>query len=188
MKKLISLIKACMTDKMSIFVIKSKKQKKKSVLPILATILVAFYSWFYANILIDELAKYGLEFIVITIFAFLTSVLTFIQGVYKIGDMLFACRDDNLLLSLPIKRSTVLFVRIFKMYVFETIFNALFLAPAMFAYAIRMNVDVSFYLISLLMLFVLPIIPIILACVIGFIMISFVSKFKLKNLVQIIIK
>ena len=33
--------------------------------------------------------------------------MTIIEGVYKAGPLLFNCRDDQLLLSLPIKRRTV---------------------------------------------------------------------------------
>lgn len=77
-------------------------------------------------------------------FVIITSALTLIEGIYKSGNLLFNCKDDNLLLSLPIKRGTVLFIRVFKFYVFELLYNSLFLLPAIIVYAINMNPGITY--------------------------------------------
>ena len=64
---------------------------------------------------------------VLSLFVFITSIFVIGKGIYKKGSLLFNCKDDTLLLSLPIKRSTVLFVRIFQFYLFELAFKALFI-------------------------------------------------------------
>ena len=190
MKKLISLIKACMTSDMNVFKIKQKKGNKKSKLPlpVIISLLMMFYIWSNSNMLFEKMAPLHLQVLAVSLFVVGISFFTIIEGVYKTGSLLFNCKDDQLLLSLPIKRSTVLFVRIFKFYVFELIFNSIWLLPVMIAYIRWAEVlDWTYYLVSIIMLFFLPIIPIVISCIVGAITSSLSSRFKYKNAAQIII-
>ena len=188
MKKIFSLIKACMTSDMSIFKIKTNNRKTSLMLMMFIAIAFMFSIWSYANMMFEKLTPLHLQFIVLSIFVFLISILTLVEGIYKSGSLIFNCRDDQLLLSLPIKRRTVLFVRIFKFYVFELLFSSMFMIPLAVAY-IRWadKLDGTFFLTSFVMLFMLPIIPIVLSCVLGVITASVASRFKYKNVVQIVI-
>ena len=189
MKKLISLIRACMTENMSIFKIKTKSKKRitKMILPVFLFVMIFITMCSYADMLIDPLRKVHLEFVMLTIFVLLTSIVTLVEGIYKTSNLIFNCKDDDLLLSLPIKKSTVLFVRVFKFYIFELVFNSMFLIPAMYIYAKNVNVGTLYYVVSIIFILLLPIIPIVISCIIGGI-ISFVSsKFKMKNIAQTIV-
>lgn len=190
MKKLISLIKACMTSDMNVFKIKQKKNGKKNniLLPVGISLLIMFYIWSNSNMLFEKMAPLHLQVLLVSMFVVGISFFTVIEGVYKTGALLFNCKDDQLLLSLPIKRSTVLFVRIFKFYIFEVIFNSIWLLPIMIAY-IRWadTIDWTYYLVSIIMLFFLPVIPIVISCIVGAITSSLSSRFKYKNAAQIII-
>ena len=189
MKKLISLIKACMTSDMNIFTIRTKKDKKSkgSSLAIILGFFFMFAIWSNSNILFEKMAPMHLQPIVLALVVFGTSIMVLIEGIYKTGPLIFNCKDDQLLLSLPIKRRTVLFVRVFKFYVFELAFNALFIIPLVIAYSKwAENLNWTFYLTSLIMIFILPIIPIILSCIIGALTSGISSRFKYKNATQII--
>ena len=135
----------------------------------------------------EEFVKTHTEYMLLTLYVVLTFILTLMEGVYKSSGLLFNCKDDNLLLSLPIKKSTVLFVRIFKFYVFELFYNSLFLLPAMVVYGTNVKVNGTFYLASFVALLLLPIIPIILSCIIGGIISASSAKFKSKNIAQIVL-
>ncbi len=189
MKKLASLIRACMSENMSLFRIRSKKQTQTSkiVIPIILAFFLFFTIWSYANMIMEPLVKVNLEYALLTLFVMITSILTIVEGIYKSSNLLFNCKDDNLLLSLPIKKSTVLFVRIFKLYIFELLYNSLFILPAMIVYIRYVNVGATYYLVSLVALLLLPIIPIIISCIFGGIISAFSSKFKFKNLAQIFV-
>ncbi len=188
MKKLISLIKACMTDNMNLFRIRQKNQStiSKKIFPIFIAGLFMFLMWTYAEKIMELLVGTGSEVLVLTIFIIFSVILTIIEGIYKAGNLLFNCKDDNLLLSLPIKKSTVLFIRIFKFYVFELAYNALLLLPAMVVYASHVNVGFTFYLVSLVALFIIPIVPIVFSCIVGGITSLISTKFKYKNIAQIV--
>ena len=143
--------------------------------------------WAGANGMFEKLAPMHIQYVLLALFAFVISIMTLIEGIYKTSSLIFNCKDDQLLLSLPIKKRTVLFLRIFKFYIFELIFNSMFLLPVMIAY-IRWgeNLNWTYYLTSIIMLLFLPIIPIIISCIIGVISSSVTSRFKYKNAVQII--
>lgn len=186
MKKLLSLIKATMTDEMQLFKIKKSNKKNNILIPVFLYCLIMFYVLMTANGLLDELIPIHQEKAALTIFILLTFLLITIEGIYKSGSLLFNCKDDNLLLSIPIKKSTVLFIRVLKFYVFELLFSIAILAPSMAMYAYRVNVGFLYYLISIITILLSPIIPIVISCLIGGFISAISTRFKHKNIVQII--
>ena len=186
MKKIISLIRVSLNHDMNLFKINTKKQSifSKYILPIFLILYFMAVLGMYSNELIGMLRPLNLELFVLTFFALSVSIVTLMEGIYKSSTLLFNLKDDNLLLSLPINKRTVLFIRIFKFYVFELLYNSLFIIPAMIVYAIYVMPNGTYYLSSLVALFILPIIPVVLSSIIGFIIAFLSSKFKGKNLFQ----
>ena len=188
MKKLISLIKASMTEGMNVIKVSGKKKNKSNIiLPLILSLYIMFAIGSGTGVIFDILSKDGKTHLLLVILAFSVSLLTFIEGVYKAGPLLFNCKDDDLLLSLPLTRGTIIFIRILKFYVFELLYNSLFLLPIMISYIPFGNVSISYYVTSIIMLLLLPVIPIVLSCLIGMVMSSISSRFKHKNLVQTVI-
>lgn len=188
MKKLLSLLKATMSQDMSLFRIKARNESRarKIVLPIVLALVVMFSVGSYVAILAEKLAPSHLTYIVLTIFIMVTSLLTIIEGVYKSQGILFEARDNELLFSLPITQSKIFFIRIFKLITFQFLYNSLFMLPAIIVYAIYEKTNVSFYLISTVMLVLLPIIPTILGCIFGYIIKGLSAKFKARNIMQVL--
>ena len=188
MKKYITLLKAVMTEGLNLFKISTKNKNTftKIVLPIILSFVLMGVMYSYSEMIIKELQTVNMEFVLLTIFVIVTSVLTLVEGIYKSGNLLFNCKDDNLLLSLPIRKSTVLFIRVFKFYIFELLYNSLFLIPAIIVYAIYMKPSITYYFVSFIGLIMFPIIPILLSCIAGTIISLLSSKFKSKNFVQTI--
>ena len=188
MKKLISLIKASMTEGMNVIKVSGKKKNKSNIiLPLILSLYIMFAIGSGTGVIFDILSKDGRAQLLLPILAFSVSLLTIIEGVYKAGPLIFNCKDDDLLLSLPLTRGTIIFIRILKFYVFELLYNSLFLLPIMISYIPFGNVSISYYVTSIIMLLLLPVIPIVLSCLIGMVMSSISSRFKHKNLVQTVI-
>ena len=186
MKKIYSLIKACMTSDMNIFKINNKKSNKGLIIFLVLCFMFSMIG--YSSMIFEKLAPLNQQKIVLTLFVLLTAFMTIVEGIYKAGPLLFNCKDDNLLLSLPISKRTVLFVRLLKFYIFELLFNSIFMFPVMIAYVYwTPNIEWTYYLVSLIMLFILPIIPIVISCLIGALITSISSRFKYKNIMQIVI-
>lgn len=186
MKKILTLIKVSLNHDMNLFKIQTKKQGtfSKYAFPIMLALIIMTSIGAYAVYFIESLKEVHLEFVLLTIFSLAVCFLTIMEGVYKAGTLLFDCKDDQLLFSLPVKRRTVLFIRIFKFYAFEFVYNSLFLLPAIIVYAVFVNPSWTYYLVSLFALILLPVIPVILTCIIGFLTTFVSSKARSKSIVQ----
>ena len=188
MKKYFSLIKASMSEGMNIFKISTKNKSKftKVILPIILTIILMGAMCSYSITIITQLREINMEFVLLTLFIIITSFLTLIEGIYKSSNLLFNCKDDNLLLSLPISKSVIVFMRILKFYLFELAYNSLFIIPTIVVYAIYMypSITISYYIVSLIGLFLFPIMPIFFSCLIGTATTFISSKSRKKNMIQ----
>ena len=187
MSKTLALLKASMSEGMNFFRISGRNRSRffKVGVPIIIGIFFMLAMASYANMMMELVLNNGTEFVVLTLFATVAAIFILMEGVYKTSGLLFNCRDDDTLLALPIKKSTVFLIRILKFYLFEVIVNTLFLAPVMVMYGLRVGAPISFYLISVLALFLLPILPVVISCLIGGMISYFSTKFKFKNLAQI---
>lgn len=186
----LSLLKACMSQDMELFKIKTGKNSnkfKKILLPVILSILFMYAIYMYLNVIGAELKKINLTYILLSIAMLFPTILTVIEGIYKSQGMLFEVKDNDLLFCLPIKKSTIIFIRLIKLYVFQYVYNLLFILPALLVYARYEKTNFNFWQMSIIMTFLLPIIPTILSCFIGAIIKGISVKFKSKKLVQIAI-
>lgn len=187
MKKLIRLLKAAMSQDMDMFKYKTKASDSKAkqiIFPIILSLIVMFAVGVYAVMFASEFSKVNLTYIMLTLFIILTTILTLVEGIYKSQGILFDAKDNDLLFALPIEKSKILFVRIFKLLSFQFLYNALFMIPAYIVYIYYEHPGISFYPISILMTFLLPIIPTVISSIIGYIIKAVSVKFKAKKIVQ----
>ncbi len=187
MKKYISLIKACMSSDMNIFKLKTNNRTDKLYLPIFITACLMFAVWTYGNLIMDSLREFHMEFVYIPLIVFICAVFLLMEGIYKSGSLIFNCKDDNLLLSLPISKQTVLFIRIFKFYVFELLYHTLFFVPLLVVYIRYFGLSISFIITTIVMLILLPVIPIVISCIFGTLSSGLSSRFKFKKMAQTLI-
>ena len=189
MSKIISLLKAVMSQDMNLFRYKLKKKSSKIssiMFPIFLAILVMVGIGTYAVMFAYELAPLNLTHVVLTMYIIFTVVITLIEGIYKTQGILFDAKDSDLLFSLPIKKSTIFFARIFKLLVFQYLYNLLFMLPAFAVYAYFEKPGISFYLISIIMTLLIPIIPTIISALLGSIIKTISVKFKAQKLIQVL--
>ena len=185
--KTFSLLKAVLSQDMNMFKYSAKRNSsklKKTLFPVFLFIMVGIAIGSYAYMISEQLAPVNLTYIMLSMFIMVVTVLTFIEGIYKSQGILFEAKDNDLLFSLPIKKSQILFVRIFKLLLFQYIYNLMFLLPAYVVFIYFEHPGVSFYLLSLLMSFLIPIIPTVISSALGYLVKSSASKFKSKKIMQ----
>ena len=189
MSKTLRLLKVCLSQDMNLFKFGSKKMSgtTKVLLPIFFAALIMVYMGIYTVGLMEQFEPMNLEYVALALFAFAFSLMTIFEGFYKSGSLLFNCKDDQLLFSLPVSKNTILFIRMFKFYAFEFLFNGMFIAPSMIVYGVKMNQSWLYYLVSIVALVLMPVVPIVISCIFGFITTYISSKFKGKNLIQTIV-
>ena len=179
MKKILSLLKASLSQDMNMFqynTVKNSNKLKKVLFPIFLFGIVSVSIGSYAYMLAEPLHKVNLTYVMLSMFLTLVTILTFMSGIYKSQGILFDAKDSDLLFSLPIKRSSILFLRIFKLIIFQYIYNLMFLLPAFVVYIIFEKPGPVFYLVSILMTVLIPLIPTVIS-----------SKFKAKKIIQTIL-
>lgn len=187
MKKTISLLKAVLSQDMNLFKYTTKRtttKTKKILFPIFLFVLISFSIGTYAYMIAQPLAQINLTYIMLTFFLAMVSVLAFTSGIYKSQSILFDCKDNDLLFSLPIKKSEILFTRIFKLLLFQFVYNLMFLLPAYVIYVYFVKPGAEFYIISLIMSILLPIIPTILSSFIGYLIKLCSSKSNKSKIIQ----
>lgn len=188
MKKLVSLLKASMSQDMNLFKVKSRKETKlnKVMVPFLIAVLIMVSIGGYASVFAQSLAKNHLTYVILTLFMLVTCIFTLVEGIYKSQGILFEAKDNDMLFALPISKTKIFFTRVFKMLSFQFLFNSLFMIPVIIVYAMYEPTNLAFYLLSITMLVILPILPTILACIIGYGIKLVVAKLKARNAVQVI--
>ncbi len=188
MKQFFILLKASLTEGMDIFRVKKNNDGKSSGAGLTFTLMamIFFIMWVYANSWFDGLSEVGRESTLLPFIIVITTVLTLIEGIYKSSSLLYNAKDDDLLLTLPISRGKIVALKLVKFYLFELMFNSMFLLPAMIVYFTRATTMPSFIPVSILVLILMPVIPIMLSCLIGAVISAFSSKFKKRTAVQIV--
>lgn len=190
MKKLISLLKATTKGEMNIFRINIKNNSnsiKKIIFPLILALIIMCSIGVYAYTIAEQLHEINLTYIMLTIFIIFTSIITFVEGIYKSQGILFDAKDNELLFSLPIEKPKILFSRIIKLIEFQYLYNSLFMIPAFVVYIVLEKPGISFYFISILMILLLPIIPTVLASIVGYIIKGISSSVKAKKTMQTIL-
>ena len=187
MNKLVSLLKASMAGGVQLFNYRGKTERSRRLMPIILGLLIGALMLFSALAMTVELNADNNATAILSLYTLVTTIIIVMEGSYKAIDLLFKPRDNDMLLAMPIKRSTIVFTRMIKFYLFEMVYCLIFLLPAVIAYAVNVPVEPSFYLVAITMIILVPVIPIAISCLIGLVIASISGKFKHKTLWQIIL-
>lgn len=114
------------------------------------------------------------------------TLMVLITGIYKMPTYLFSFRDFDLLMSLPIQRSTILSAKLSALYASNFGFMILILAPFAVTYGMYAQVGVTFYLLAFLLSFFLPLLPMVVSALLALGLAKLASLLKAKNLVMIV--
>ena len=190
MRKSISLFKAVMSQDMELFKFKAKANSSsltKILTPLILGVLVMasigamFFSF---SEVINESDSFT---IILTISTILPSFLAIMEGVYKSQSVLFEAKDSEMLFSLPISKKIILVTRIVKLYTFQFLYSLLIIIPGIVVYAYHVKPNAYFYIITIINTLLLPIIPTIIGCTIGFIIKRISSVAKASKKVELVL-
>ena len=172
--------------------IDNSKEKKKLLITTVTLLLIAtvicFMSTSYSIALAIVLKPMGYLDLILIVAILFSCILSFIMSIYKAQGTLFSSKDYDLLMSLPIKNSTILTSKILSLMSISYIETALIIIPASIVYLIY-NGSLSwiFFIILVVGLIFIPMIPIIAASIIAMIITFISSRFKHKNIATIVV-
>lgn len=151
---------------------------------VIASLSFTFYT--YAKGAADVLSKFNLISYMLVLFFILSSFTTFMFTIYNAKSSMFNANDNDLLLSMPIKPSTILASRLIFIMAWNLMTSLFVMVPAFVVYAMYVNVSFVYYLYAFITFILLPVIPTILASIFGYIIAYFTSKGNAKNFIEVI--
>ena len=171
--------------------ISSTKEKKKilitAIIMLFGIASIAYIISLYALLMADALEQIGFLELILVMGIFISTLLVVFTSIYKAQGSLFTSGDYDLLMSLPIKSSTILISKLINLLSLNWIFSGFIIIPTSIIYFIKVG-DLSwlYFLIVLIAVIFVPLIPVILASIIAMMISYFASKFKYKNIVIIL--
>ena len=161
--------------------LKSERQKKTlktfGVIAIVGYIM--WYVYYLSKTLLPGFTAIGKPLYVIAFLFVICSFYVFFSNLFRIKNVLFDFKDYDLLMSLPIKRSSVIASKIVSLYIVNLIYTLIIMLPGYVAYVTTL--DMPNDLIFFLLLLTIPIIPILASSIVGIIITWITSFFKNKN-------
>ena len=115
------------------------------------------------------------------------SIVVFATTIYKVEGTLFHTKDQNMILSMPIKTSTLVASKIIELYLINFIIPFIVMLITGLVYAKYGITNFEFYIYYYATIFIIPMVPIVLATIIGTIITAFSSHFRFRNSMSIIL-
>ncbi len=108
-------------------------------------------------------------------------------SVFTTYSSIYIAKDNDLLLSMPIKVSTILNVRLIGVYLMGLIYSSLIMIPMLVVYYINFTQTLASVLLTLLLYFVVTLYVLGFSCLFGFIVARISVKLKNKSLISVIL-
>ncbi|MDL2300208.1 hypothetical protein LJC01_01005 [Clostridiaceae bacterium OttesenSCG-928-D20] len=171
-----------------------QKEKNKLTLMIISFVILGIYmvvmsATFSVGIAktVESIGFLSYDLILI-MFMFSSVMLTFVMGIYSSGNFLFKYKDYDMIMSLPIPTATIAMSRIAFLYIFDMLYTIILMLPAGIVYGRYTSSGAGFYLVYIILMFFIPLVPIIISSFLGVIVTVASNKFKrIGNLVNIIL-
>src|SRR5574344_443220 len=192
MRNLISLVKIDFLNLFEFYKLKNTKdtsEKKKAYGKIALILFVVLYLggfiYYYARLALKGLMVMNLQNLLLPVGFNLVSTYILIMTISTVNKTLFASKDYSILLSLPIKKSTIIASKIIALYLANTIYSFVLMIPIYLAY-FKITNGFMFHFNFIISFFFIPLVPTVIGSLIGTILTALSSRFKYKNLINII--
>ncbi len=163
---------------------KYKTERRKKSLKTLGIVAIVGYIMWYISFLTRSLLPGFIAMdkplYIIAFLFMICSVYIFFTNVFRIKSVLFDFKDYDLLMSLPLKRSSIITSKIVSLYIVNLLYSLIIMIPGYISYVTMVNMPND--LIFFILLFTIPIIPLLASSIIGIILTWITSFFRNKNI------
>lgn len=140
-----------------------------------------------ALMIAEPLIGMGLDWIYMAYMCLLAVIIGCIGTVFNTYSVIYKAKDNELLLSLPIKPGQILFAKIFSEYVFSLFFSGAAMIPAIVLWIKLGNPTGADIVFTVLTWFVLALFSLVLACVLAWVIALVTSHVRNSNFLIIIL-
>jgi ABC-2 type transport system permease protein len=164
-----------------------KKKKNRIIIFGVSMTIIVIMLTIYSFGIAYGLGSIGLGFIIPEYAFTITSLLVMFFTVFKASGILFAFKDYDMLMALPVQTTTVITSRFLLMYGMNALFSIVIMLPMGISYCLWTHPQMLFYLMWLSAIFVTPLVPMTIATVLGSIISGVSSRFKHTNVISIVL-
>lgn len=137
--------------------------------------------------LCEPLVAIGYGWLYFAIIGMVAIVLGAFGSVFNTHSTLYLAKDNDMLLSLPIPASKILFARLSGVYLMGLMYELIAMVPALIIWFIYADLTVLGVIFSLLIPFVLSVFVLTLSCVLGWVVALVSSRIKNKSFITVIL-
>ena len=167
---------------------KGKKVASIALFAFLCALIIASVEFIFVGMAVlaaPALIAIGADWFYFLLFILVDLALVFILGIFTAKSEIFECKDNELLLSMPIRPRDIVLSRVLSVIIWNYLSSALFFLPAIIVYAIYGGSYLGI-IGSLVVLLFLPLLPTALSCLVGYAVSILTAKFKNKTLVTVV--
>ncbi len=191
MNKILLLVKLQLKGSLNIkkmFYMREDKNTSRIILTLLAMFLPFLFggmSGVYAYLYATMLKPMGALETIPAMWMALTCFMTLFTTMFKVKGTLFQFSDYDMIMSMPVSTTGIVASRIIVLYLYNIIFTFIIVLPGNIVYGVFAGAGASFYFLSTLLAFFIPLVPILFGTLLGLMITIVSSKFKYKNFVTI---
>ncbi|MBQ8402829.1 MAG: hypothetical protein IJX55_00185 [Clostridia bacterium] len=170
-----------------------KKGNKKGKMALYTLLLVyvfgvfAFMFYGTAEMFFDAFEPMGISWLAFALLGIAATGFGVLGTVFLTNSVLYNAKDNELLLSMPIKPAYIIFSRVFTLYVMDFFYESMIMLPCFAAYIVRGNISFGVIFGAVVLLFVLPLLSLALSLVLGFLVALVSGRMKNKSLVTMFV-
>ena len=157
----------------------------KMLLFLLLYFVIGLFVYYFAKYMARGFAILNMPSLILSEFFAFSSVFTLALSIFKVD--IFASKDQELLLSLPIKKSTIVASKLINLYIFNLFVILLLMLPTIIVYSSYVAPSIDFYFRALLGILAIPVIPTMLSVFISSLITIVSTKFRYTKVVQTIL-
>lgn len=161
---------------------KDKAKKKQYFGMALAWLLVLMVLEGYVIVLSVGLSELGLAKIIPIYLYAIVSILIMFLSFFKAGSILFSLKDYEMLVPMPVAKSSIIISQFVTMYVMDLLMGLLVLVPGMVIYSIYEQAGILLASVVLIGSLFLPLLPLTISSIIGAFITALSSRMKHKSL------
>ena len=164
----------------------TSKKKKIGIIVLLIYLIFCFMYTFKINLstIFETLKSLNLTSYFLSVIVFLSSLFSFCMTFFLAKNILFQNKDNDLLLTLPLKKELIISTRLTYLYLYNLVLTLLCLIPGLYIYITNIGISLNLIVLSVILIIFSPIIPTLLASVFGYIISFLTNKFSKSNLFE----
>lgn len=164
----------------------SQESRRQAFVPILMLALCVLLAFSIYEMVDSIVFATGQPEIALYLAANLSTLLVFVFGIYKVPSYLFQFSDYDLLMSMPIKRSTIMASKIAYLYGSDLLYSAIVCIPLFVVFTQYAGGSLEFWVKAVISLLFLPCAPFVLCALFSFLLAKLSTLLRAKNLVMLI--